>query len=527
MISHSLNSQQAVDPAFAAELALREKFRTDFPYYAETVLKVRPKEVEKEGLVPFKLNTAQKFLHAKVERQLKDTKMVRAIIVKGRQQGVSTYTGGRFYHKTTHNKGVQTFILTHEQDATANLFGIVNRYHENNFAQLKPHTAKSNAKELEFSKLDSGYRVGTAGTKGKGRSNTVQLFHGSEVAFWPHASEHAAGIGQTVPEMAGTEVFLESTGNGMGNYFHRQWVKAVAGESLYIPVFIPWYWQREYRKPVPSHFMLSAEDEEYRHIYDLSLEQMVWRRDKIRDLEDPLLYKQEYPATPEEAFMVTGVDSFIKSEAVVKARKNHESRSFGAVIAGFDPARDGEDRDGLIYRQGSNAFGLQYKKFKTFPERLAFCQQILRSHDPYIDKLFIDYGGGGYELVGMLKEKGFGERVEVVNFGANAGQIEVYNNKRTEMWGEMRAWMTDEDLPPSIPDDDRLQADIVAPGYTYDSNTRYILERKKDIKKRGLYDPAGGDALCLTFAAPVFIREQVMGGQSINRVETEYELFPK
>lgn len=523
LIGCPLPDPEMVSEDFTREFNLRKHLRNNFEDYANRILKIRAKDGQ---IIPLVFNDSQRYLHDRIELQKSLLGRVRALIVKGRQQGCSTYVGARFYHKTTHFQGYRTFILTHEQDATANLFDIVQRYHENNFPQLKPYTGKANAKELVFPRMDSGYRVGTAGTKGKGRSNTVQLFHGSEVAFWPHATEHAAGIGQTVPQVDGTETILESTANGMGNYFHRQWVKSIAGQSEYIPIFIPWYWQREYQKPIPEFFQLDADDLEYMETYNLTKEQMVWRRDKIRDLEDPLLFKQEYPATSDEAFQVTGVDSFIKAEQVVRARKLNEGRSFGAIIAGFDPKRDGEDRDALIYRQGSNAFGLKYNDFKTFPEKVGFCERILRSHNPYVDKMFIDYGGGGYEIAGMLVEKGLGHRVQTVNFGARARNPEVYANKKSEIWGEMRAWLDDEDMPVSIPDDDALQSDLLAPGYKYDSNTRYVIERKAQVKARDLKSPDGADALGLTFAEPVFIRNRVMGGVR-HTVQTDYPLYPK
>ena len=113
---------------------------------------------------------------------------------------------------------------------------------------MKPSTGASSAKELYFDGLDSGYKVGTAGNKSVGRGTTIQYFHGSEVAFWPHASEHAKGILQAVPDARDTEIILESTGNGIGNYFHQQWQLAERGESEYQAIFVPWYWQTEYTK---------------------------------------------------------------------------------------------------------------------------------------------------------------------------------------------------------------------------------------------------------------------------------------
>ena len=66
---------------------------------------------------------------------------------------------------------------------------------------MRPSTGAANAKELYFDKLDSGYTVGTAGTKATGRSRTIHLFHGSEVAHWPNARDHFAGVMQAVPRL--------------------------------------------------------------------------------------------------------------------------------------------------------------------------------------------------------------------------------------------------------------------------------------------------------------------------------------
>src|SRR5712672_1072307 len=120
-------------------------------------------------------------------------------------------------------------------------------------------TSAANAKELYFDKLDSGYRVGTAGTNGVGRSSTLQLFHGSEVAFWPYAETHASGILQAISDAPGSESILESTANGIGNFFHRTWRDAEMGRSDFIAIFVPWYWQEEYRKEPPPDFLLDEE----------------------------------------------------------------------------------------------------------------------------------------------------------------------------------------------------------------------------------------------------------------------------
>ena len=209
---------------------------TDFEYFAGKHLRIRGKS---GTIVPLVFNRAQRHIHERIEAQRAATGKVRALILKGRQQGCSSYVAARFYHRTTRTGGLRTFILTHEDAATQNLFEIVERYHDNCPDHLRPSTGAANAKELFFDKLDSGYKVGTAGTKGVGRSSTIQLFYGSEVAFWPFADTHAAGILQAVPDAPGTEVILESTANGMGNFFHQTWRDAEAGKNDYIAIFVP------------------------------------------------------------------------------------------------------------------------------------------------------------------------------------------------------------------------------------------------------------------------------------------------
>jgi hypothetical protein len=328
------------------ELAIRQRLKDSFPYYAERCLLIRTKA---GGLVPFALNRVQAHLHERIEDQVKRTGKVRVIILKGRQEGCSTYVEGRFYWKVTHKTGVRAFVLAHEQEATDNLFGIAQRLHENCPPLLRPVTGTASAKELSFSELDSDYKVGTAGTKAVGRSQTIQHLHASEVAFWPYAELHAAGVLQAVPNEPGTEVILESTANGLGNFFHQSWQDAERGETDFEAIFIPWFWAAEYRARVPEGFKLSAEDSDYQAAHGLDLEQMAWRATKIAELKDPKLFQQEYPATAAEAFQTTGDDTYISSDLVLRARKaTKEQQTKLPLVIGVDPARFGKDRSSIM-----------------------------------------------------------------------------------------------------------------------------------------------------------------------------------
>lgn len=486
-------------------LAFERRLVNEFPLFSKHLLKIRTKS---GAILPFVINDAQAYLHKRLEEQLATLGRVRAIILKGRQQGCSTYVNGRFYRKTTSRFGVRTFIMAHEAEASANLFEMVERFHMHLDPQFKPSTGATNARELIFDKLDSGYKIGTAGSKGSGRSATVQFFHGSEVAFWPNADEHGAGVLQCVPTVAGTEIIFESTANGVGNYFHKQWLKAMSGQSEFQAIFIPWFWQKEYVAQVTPSFQLEQDELEYMQAHHLTLEQMAWRRNKIIELGDPKLFMQEYPATPDEAFQTTGIDSYIPADAVTRARKQTPGRSYGAVVAGFDPKRDGTDRAAFIYRQGDTSWGLEFDQKRDFTQTLGYLRSKLDANMPYIERLFIDHGGSGWELGQMLREYGYGNRVQVVNFGSKALADDIYANRRAEMWGGMKGWLCDATHTPTIPDDDALATDISAPTFTYDSRTRYLLEPKESMRKRIGLSPDGADALALTFAEPL-IRHHV------------------
>ena len=492
----------------------RLQLKNDFDFYSRNCLKIRTKD---KGLRSFVLNDAQRYIHNRLEDQIKRTGKVRAIILKGRQQGASTYVGGRFIHKVTHNKGVRAFILTHDGESTNALFEMTERYHENLPAQVKPTTSAANAKELHFGVLDSGYKIGTAGNKAVGRGQTIQYFHGSEVAFWLNASEHTKGIMQAVPDADGTEVIWESTANGVGNFFHEQWKLAEKGLSEFIPVFVPWFWQDEYKKALPDDVSFTDEEMALLDVYKLTREQLYWRRIKVAELttdgvDGEKAFKQEYPMNAAEAFQVSGGDGLIKSDHCLLARQNREKGS-GPLIVGVDPSRGG-DRFAIVKRQGRKMYGMESYKGEQcdkLGKNVAICIELLDTVDEEASKvpdmMFID-AGGGIDIVDRLHELGYKKRVKAVYFGSSPLKPKKYKNKRNEMWGEMADWMVDESLPVEIPDDDEMQADLCASPYDRDSNDRRVLWSKDKIKSKYGFSPDYGDAGALTFTEPVNLNKK-------------------
>jgi len=483
---------------------VRRKAETDFPLYAETYLKIRTKE---DGVQPFELNAAQMALHNAATKMEKELGFVRIICLKGRQQGASTYIEGRFYWKVTQKKGVRAFILTHDGEATKNLFDMAKRYHEKMPDSLRPSTSRDSGNELSFDGLDSGYRVGTAGSKDVGRSSTIQYFHGSEVAFWEHAQDHTRGVMQAIPKDTG-EAWLESTSDGVGNYFYRMWRLAEQGKNDYMPVFIPWFIQEEYVSDA-TDFEPTSDEMDYLgtvkkyHDYDLSFEQLAFRRHKIANDfgGEEESFRREYPATPQEAFESAGVNQLIPSPLVTAALNcQHQFVPVGAKILGVDCARFGDDRTVIYYRQGRYAKKVDVMQGADQMEITGRVKKILDCDS--FDRCFIDVGMG-VGVIDRLHEMGYRE-VQAVDFGSRSLDPDKYINKRNEMYGEALLWL--KDGPVFLDDDsDETMNDLCSVHYKFDSKNRKVLEQKVDTKKRLGNSPDTGDGFVLTFAEPVAV----------------------
>ena len=249
---------------------------------------------------------------------------------------------------------------------------------------------------------------------------TTGIVSNSEVGFWNNAAEHAKGIMQAVPNALNTEIIMESTANGVGNFFHQQWQQAEAGQSDYIAIFVPWFWQTEYAVKVDEAFSTTAAEDELMFQHCLTVEQIAWRRLKITEfsvngMDGEKAFKQEYPCTSVEAFQTTGEDTYISSELIMRARKC-EAEKYGKLVIGVDPARFGDDRTAIIRRQGRVAYNLETHIKKDTMEVVGIVNTIIEQEKPF--KVFVDVGGLGAGVVDRLKELGHRDIVVAVNAGS-------------------------------------------------------------------------------------------------------------
>lgn len=317
------------------------KVKTDFAWYAENFLKIRDK---KSQLINFKINEPQKVLLRHIEEDERNGKPKRYIILKARQLGFSTFTEGWIYWNTSTSELKNSLIISHEDKATQNLFNMSKLYYEETPTALKPMTKYSNQKALVFEnptpdeaekKANPGLRskitLATAGTSDTGRSGTFHNVHVSEIAFFPNAKNTMTAIMQCVPDEPNTMVVLESTANGVGGYFYDMWNDAVDGKNDFTPLFFPWFGDANYT----TEFTSKAQKEKFieevnamvtdasgkkhhtdeyllKEQFNLTYEQLNWRKKTIANKcgGDLDMFHQEYPATPEEAFIASGRPKF-------------------------------------------------------------------------------------------------------------------------------------------------------------------------------------------------------------------------
>jgi hypothetical protein len=142
---------------------------------------------------------------------------------------------------------------------------------------------------------------------------------------------------------------------------------------------------------------------------------MAWRRNKIAELKDAALFKQEYPATAAEAFQMSGHDSYIKPALVAEARKA-ECDPSGPLVIGLDPSRFGDDGSAMARRRGRKVLKVERKFKKDTMEVAGWAKQVIDTEKPA--RMFIDVGGLGAGVYDRLKEMGYEKVIRAVNFGA-------------------------------------------------------------------------------------------------------------
>lgn len=307
--------------------------------YIEEYIKIRDKNSK---IIPLKLNEPQLKLYNAIKEQKTKKKPVRILVLKSRQMGFSTETEAIIFKNTVTKPNINSGIIAHKDESTTNLFNMTKLMYNELPTAIKPDKKNSNAKELVFNNeegkgLNSKIKCMTAGGKGVGRSDTFNNLHLSEFAFWEGDKKQTlVGLLQAVPNTLDSMVIIETTANGY-DYFKELWDNAVAGKNDFYPLFVGWNELKEYQMPYTG-FKLTQEEKELQVLYNLSLEQLTWRRWCIANNcgGDIQLFKQEYPINPQEAFISTGSCYFNKEKIINRIQQVEEPISRGSFIFDYD-----------------------------------------------------------------------------------------------------------------------------------------------------------------------------------------------
>lgn len=308
------------------------EIKKDFYRYAKGNLYIKNKDAE---IVRFEPNIAQKALIDRVLYLLETGQPIRIIVLKARQMGLSTAIEALIYWYTATNRNITSAIIAHEDAASRNLYNMFKRYYDNSNILFKPNRKYDTRSDLTFGLqdkdgneigLNSVIKTATAKNTGAGRSDTIQLVHGSEVAFWENGEGLVGSLMQTVPLRKNTMIFLESTANGRGNFFAKMWDKSVKGDSVFETFFFPWWIQDEYESPGDPIERFTPDEQDVvdlmkegikigNELYKVPKERIHakirFRRHKEREfVVSPELLLQEYPSTPHEAFIASGSTVF-------------------------------------------------------------------------------------------------------------------------------------------------------------------------------------------------------------------------
>lgn len=272
-------------------------------------------------LVPMEVQPAQIKLNQRIQAIREKGKPVRIIVLKARRVMVSTATAAKFFLEVPQRSGQHAVVLAHEADATANLFDMYRRFADNwkpfrGVIDL-PEEVKNNEKRLEWengSKIDCH----TAGSTAFGRSFGFRYVHFSEAAYFRDQKAILTAVINCVPDDPDTVIVIESTANGIGDEFHRRCMAAMESGSDWELFFFAWWEHPAYSKPLDDNdrgrFQASLDREEWDILrkYNLTLEQMNWRRWAIENRcgGSVSMFKQEFPACIEEAFLFSGRPRF-------------------------------------------------------------------------------------------------------------------------------------------------------------------------------------------------------------------------
>lgn len=314
---HNIERDRKLREAIANELLINESLRSEVIKFPEKLIELLFVIVNKnKNTAPFFLNEVQQDFVNTLNQAKEDYKNgkiteIALLILKGRQQGFTSLITAYQLSNILLRKNFEGFTVADESDNAESIFENKAKFPYSQLPDaIKPTEKYNNRRQIQFEKLNSTWAVEVA-TKQIGRSRTINFLHTSEGAFWKYGfTSIQASLGEALTKDC--IKIHESTANGMNDY-QEMWESGV-----YINCFYEWWRTSEYFMNFESE---EAKDKFIKDIQEpgwiferirwllkkgLSYEQSYWYYKKYLGYIDKELIKQEYPCTPEEAFLMSG-----------------------------------------------------------------------------------------------------------------------------------------------------------------------------------------------------------------------------
>ncbi len=317
--------------AFAMEIVRNPNLVSELRHKPEKLIEMMfliPNK--KRQTVPFFLNKVQADFVKRLQevREDYDNKKISSMsimVLKGRQQGFTSLITAYQLACTLLSRNFEGMTVADDVRNAETIFENKAKFILDRLPSiLHPSEKYNNRRELRFSRLNSGWNVETAGRQ-LGRSRTINFIHGSECAFWKCGiAPVQAALGEALtPDCI--KIF-ESTANGFNDY-HEMWQS-----GAHVTLFYPWWYTEEYRLEFADanekrrfNARLKKRDSWlYRRLkwlkeQGLSAEQLYWYSEKYKSYLDKSLIRQEYPCSPDDAFISSGRCVF-DNEAIMQRK---------------------------------------------------------------------------------------------------------------------------------------------------------------------------------------------------------------
>ena len=416
--THSIDYDKQFRGAVANELFVNAELLAEVRRYPEKLIELEFIVVDKnQKTMPFFLNEVQHEFISTLNKAIEDYKNsvitdISLLVLKGRQQGFTTLITAYQLACSILNRNFQGFTLADKSDNSEAIFQNKAKFPHSQLPEaLKPSEKFNNRKQLLFEKLNSSWAVDTA-TKDVGRSRTVNFFHGSECAFWKDGiAPIQAALGEAFTKNC-IKIY-ESTANGYNDY------QIMWNSGVHINCFYEWWKTSEYRinfasEEIKQKFLKDIDQKKdwiwerlkwLRDEKNLEPEQLYWYFNKYDKYIDKRLIKQEYPCTPQEAFLLPGVAVFDTEKLLTRLENIPKPLKTGYFTFDYD--------------------GLKITNIKWVNDRNGYIRLYQMPNVPAMTKYCIggDTAGEGSDFfTGHVLDARTGEQVAVLKHQFDADQ---------------------------------------------------------------------------------------------------------